>query len=113
MFKKIQFEVNILEDYINIHSRNSDDNVFVLFTHLLAECGEAADEVKELRILQTILQRIWPKSLLIYYLIFSEFQGSITLIWTTISQIESKRYIRNLNNIRLQQDFQLNILFHQ
>lgn len=48
MFKDIQDEVNKLEDYINAHSRSSDNNVFLLFTHLLAECGEAADEVKGL-----------------------------------------------------------------
>lgn len=48
MFKDIQEEVNKLEDYINSHSRSSNDDVFVLFTHLIAECGEAADEVKGL-----------------------------------------------------------------
>lgn len=48
MFKEIQAEVNKLEDFIKANSRKGDDDVFVLFTHLLAECGEAADEVKGL-----------------------------------------------------------------
>lgn len=47
MFRQIQDEVNQLEDYIYQHARSGQkDNVFVLLTHLLAECGEAADEVK-------------------------------------------------------------------
>ncbi len=48
MFKDIQREVNKLEDFINDHSKSGSDDVFVLLTHLLAECGEAADEVKGL-----------------------------------------------------------------
>lgn len=48
MFKEIQTEVNKLEDFINEHSRSKNDDVFVLFTHLIAECGEAADDVKGL-----------------------------------------------------------------
>ncbi|MBU1110659.1 MazG-like family protein [Patescibacteria group bacterium] len=46
MFKEIQQEVNSLEDYIYSKSRSDKDSVFVLLTHLLAECGEAADEIK-------------------------------------------------------------------
>jgi NTP pyrophosphatase (non-canonical NTP hydrolase) len=48
MFKDIQEEVNKLEDYINTYSRSKNDDVFVLMTHLIAECGEAADEIKGL-----------------------------------------------------------------
>lgn len=48
MFKEIQKEVNKLEDFINQNARSGKDGVFVLLTHLLAECGEAADEVKGL-----------------------------------------------------------------
>jgi len=47
MFQQIQDEANNLEDFIYQHARSSQkDSVFVLLTHLLAECGEAADEVK-------------------------------------------------------------------
>jgi NTP pyrophosphatase (non-canonical NTP hydrolase) len=48
MFKDIQEKVNKLEDFINEKSRSESDDVFVLVTHLLAECGEAADEIKGL-----------------------------------------------------------------
>jgi len=46
MFKDLQKEVNQLEDFIYRHSKAGKDNVFVLLTHLLGECGEAADEIK-------------------------------------------------------------------
>lgn len=46
MFKDIQKEVNKLEDFINKHAPSAEDDVFVLVTHLLAEAGEAADEIK-------------------------------------------------------------------
>jgi NTP pyrophosphatase (non-canonical NTP hydrolase) len=46
MFNDIQKQVAELEDFINSKSRSNGDDVFVLFTHLIAECGEAADEVK-------------------------------------------------------------------
>ncbi len=48
MFVGIQDKVNKLEDFINERSRSKPDDVFVLVTHLLAECGEAADEIKGL-----------------------------------------------------------------
>ncbi len=48
MFTDIQEEVNKLEDYINSNSQSGKDDIFVLVTHLLAECGEAADEIKGL-----------------------------------------------------------------
>ena len=46
MFKDIQREVNKLEDFIEEHTSADSDDVFVLVTHLLAEAGEAADEIK-------------------------------------------------------------------
>jgi len=46
MFKDLQKEVNQLEDFIYQHAKSGKDDVFVLLTHLLAECGEAADEIK-------------------------------------------------------------------
>ncbi len=48
MFKEIQKKVSDLEDFINSRARSSEDDVFVLMTHLIAECGEAADEIKGL-----------------------------------------------------------------
>lgn len=48
MFKDIQNEINKLEDFIEKNTKNKKDDIFVLLTHLLAECGEAADEVKGL-----------------------------------------------------------------
>jgi NTP pyrophosphatase (non-canonical NTP hydrolase) len=48
MFQDIQEEVNKTEDHINAHSQTDKDDIFVLLTHLLAECGEVADEVKGL-----------------------------------------------------------------
>ena len=47
MLKNLQEKVNKLEDYIVSKARSKDD-IFVLLTHLLAECGEAADEIKGL-----------------------------------------------------------------
>jgi len=49
MFENIQEKVNKLENYIISKSRDGKkDDIFVLLTHLIAECGEAADEIKGL-----------------------------------------------------------------
>ena len=47
MFKDLQEKTNELEDFLISRSRTGKkDDVFVLITHLLAECGEIADEIK-------------------------------------------------------------------
>jgi NTP pyrophosphatase (non-canonical NTP hydrolase) len=46
-FKKIQDDSDSLESLIISKSRTGKkDDIFVLLTHLLAECGEVADEIK-------------------------------------------------------------------
>ena len=46
-FKKLQDDVAKVEKLITNKSKDKD-NIFVLLTHLLSECGEAADEIKGL-----------------------------------------------------------------
>lgn len=47
MFKDLQEKTNKLEDFLISKSRTGEkDEVFVLVTHLLAECGEVADDIK-------------------------------------------------------------------
>lgn len=46
-FTRIQKQSKELEEFITSKSRDGkSDEVFVLITHLLAECGEVADEIK-------------------------------------------------------------------
>jgi NTP pyrophosphatase (non-canonical NTP hydrolase) len=45
-FDQLQKDSTQLEDYILNKSRGGKDDIFVLVTHLLAECGEAADDIK-------------------------------------------------------------------
>ena len=46
-FSQLQKDSDELEQLIISKSRNSKkDSIFVLITHLLAECGEVADEIK-------------------------------------------------------------------
>lgn len=46
-FTGIQKQSKELEEFITSKSRGGkSDEVFVLITHLLAECGEVADEIK-------------------------------------------------------------------
>lgn len=45
-FNKLQKDSAMLEEYILSKSQGDKDDVFVLVTHLLAECGEAADDIK-------------------------------------------------------------------
>jgi NTP pyrophosphatase (non-canonical NTP hydrolase) len=45
-FSKLQEDSAQLEDFILRKARGSKDDIFVLITHLLAECGEAADDIK-------------------------------------------------------------------
>lgn len=45
-FNKLQQDSAQLEDFIISKSGSMRDDIFVLVTHLLAECGEAADDIK-------------------------------------------------------------------
>jgi NTP pyrophosphatase (non-canonical NTP hydrolase) len=46
-FSKLQKQSEELQNFIISKSRSDKaDEIFVLVTHLLAECGEAADEIK-------------------------------------------------------------------
>lgn len=49
MFKELQDKTNKLENFIEQRAQDKKkDTIFVLLTHLLSECGEAADEIKGL-----------------------------------------------------------------
>jgi NTP pyrophosphatase (non-canonical NTP hydrolase) len=43
---KLQEDSAKLEEYIMHKTGHAKDDIFVLVTHLLAECGEAADDIK-------------------------------------------------------------------
>ena len=46
-FSRLQKQSKKLQYFITSKSRSGKpDDIFVLLTHLLAECGEAADEIK-------------------------------------------------------------------
>jgi NTP pyrophosphatase (non-canonical NTP hydrolase) len=45
-FGKLQQDSAELEKLLVSKSRTGKDDVFVLITHLLAECGEVADDIK-------------------------------------------------------------------